>query len=121
MAVTTLPMITVRQVETMFPFYIPADMDLCVLWELPGTGRSGQIDVANLLVGVQHGALNELLLQATSSSRVATREMYAETTRERESLIEAISTSVWNANEDPSRLHLQFDSFQRHAFESELV
>lgn len=105
----------------MFPFYTAADMDLCVLWELPGTGCSGQIDVANLLIGVQHGILNESLLQFASSSKGATREMYAETTRERESLVEAISTSVWNANEDPSRLHLQFDPFQKHDFESGLV
>jgi len=116
-AVMTFPTITMRQVETMFPFYTAVDMDLCVLWELPGIARSGQIDLANLLVGVQHGTLNELL-QSTSDSKVATREMYAETTRERESLIQTISTSAWNANEDPSRLHLQVDPFQKHDFES---
>ncbi|KAF8324689.1 ER-golgi trafficking TRAPP I complex 85 kDa subunit-domain-containing protein [Cantharellus anzutake] len=114
---TTFPTIPMQQAEAIFPFYSGTDMDICVLWGLPGTARSGQIDLTNLIVGVQHGALNRLLSDITSSTKVSTREMYAETARERESLVEAISASPWNVNDDPLRLDLQFEPVQKHDFE----
>ena len=90
------------------------DMDLIVLWEIPSEHRSGLCAITDLIIGPRHGVLQNVLAQAEHSS--IGRTMYAETTRERDALLESIRTCDWNANDDPTQVYIEGPRHIAHDF-----
>lgn len=91
-------------------------MDLIVAWEIPSEQRFGLFTLTDLLIGPQHGALNAVISRAEQGIGAQVRTMYAETTRERDALLESIRTSHWNANHDPVRIHVEAPCQVSHDF-----
>lgn len=116
------PLIPSSSYPLVFPLYTPQDFDVVVSWTIPSQGRSGFTLVTGLTLGAQHGSLNQLLLgveQGTvggGASNKKSRNMYAETTREKEALIHSVRNSSWNMNEDPLVVDVQAADQVQHDF-----
>jgi hypothetical protein len=89
-------------------------MDIAVSWSIPasstssnGDSRIGVISLADagdlLALGTRDGALKNVLRKAEEGSKKG-RIMYAETTREREMLLQAIRNCRWNEERCPISL-----------------
>ncbi|KAG8986225.1 hypothetical protein FRB93_005483 [Tulasnella sp. JGI-2019a] len=114
------PLIPSASYPYIFPLYTPRDFDILVSWSVPSQGKTGFTLVTGLTLGAQHGILNGLLLGveqgATNSTGKKTRNMYAETTREREALVTSVRNSSWNLDEDPLVLDVQCSDRVEHDF-----
>lgn len=114
------PLISSSSYPFIFPLYTSQDFDVVVSWTIPSKGRSGFALVTGLTLGAQHGVLNHLILSAeqgrTSSTGKKTRNMYAETTREKEALIASVRNSSWNVDEDPLVVDVQAADKVHHDF-----
>lgn len=97
-----------------FPLYHPHSLDIILFWEVPSDGRSGHILVSGAILGAEHGALNAAI-QETEEMKVK-RSMYAETQRERSSVLEALRASEWNAEMNPVSLVITEPGVVRHNF-----
>ena len=85
-----------------FPLYHPHSLDVLIFWDIPSSERSGHVLISGVNVGAEHGALNAII-QETQELKVK-RSMYAETDREKLSILEAIRASEWNAEMNPVSL-----------------
>jgi hypothetical protein len=85
-----------------FPLYHPHSLDVLIFWDIPSSERSGHVLISGVNVGAEHGALNAII-QETQELKVK-RSMYAETDRERSSILEAVRASEWNAEMNPVSL-----------------
>ena len=85
-----------------FPLYHPHSLDVLIFWDIPSSERSGHVLISRVNVGAEHGALNTII-QETQELKVK-RSMYAETDREKSSILEAIRASEWNAEMNPVSL-----------------
>jgi hypothetical protein len=85
-----------------FPLYHPHSLDVLIFWDIPSSERSGHVLISGANVGAEHGALN-VVIQEAQELKVK-RSMYAETQREKSSVLEAIRTSEWNAEMNPVSL-----------------
>ncbi|KAG8880663.1 hypothetical protein FRB97_000617 [Tulasnella sp. 331] len=114
------PLIPPASYPFIFPLYTPQDFDVLVSWLIPSQGRTGFTLVTGLSLGAQHGVLNRLLLGVeqgiTGLTGKKTRNMYAETTREREALVMSVKKSSWNLDEDPLVLDVQSSDHFQHDF-----
>lgn len=97
-----------------FPLYHPHSLDIILFWDVPSDGRSGHILVSGAILGAEHGALNAAI-QEIEEMKVK-RSMYAETQRERSSVLEAIRASEWNAEMNPVSLVITEPDIIRHNF-----
>ena len=97
-----------------FPLYHPYSLDIILFWEVPSDGRSGHILVSGAILGAEHGALNAAIHEAEEMK--VKRSMYAETQRERSSVLEAIRASEWNAEMNPVSLVTIEPDIVRHNF-----
>jgi trafficking protein particle complex subunit 8 len=82
-----------------FPLYHPHSLDVLIFWDIPSSGRSGHVLISGAIVGAEHGALNAVI-QEVQELKVK-RSMFAETEREKLSVLEAIRASEWNAEMNP--------------------
>ena len=113
---THFPSIPPSDYPAIFPLYTPQDLDIVIQWSTPD-GRSGHSALTDLIVGPQHGALNSVVARMENGgSSTQVRSMYAETTREREALLQAIRTSHWNVEEDPVSVHVKAPQDVKHDF-----
>lgn len=85
-----------------FPLYHPRSLDVLIFWDIPSSERSGHVLISGANVGAEHGALNAVIQEAQELK--VKRSMYAETQREKSSVLEAIRTSEWNAEMNPVSL-----------------
>ncbi|KAI0307705.1 ER-golgi trafficking TRAPP I complex 85 kDa subunit-domain-containing protein [Multifurca ochricompacta] len=85
-----------------FPLYHPRSLDVVLFWDIPSDGRSGHILIPGAILGAEHGTLNSFIQEAEEAKLI--RSMYAETQRERSSILEAIRGSEWNAESNPISL-----------------
>jgi len=85
-----------------FPLYHPHSLDILIFWEIPSSERSGHVLISGVNVGAEHGALNAVIQEARELK--VKRSIYAETDRERSSILEAIRASEWNAEMNPVSL-----------------
>jgi trafficking protein particle complex subunit 8 len=85
-----------------FPLYHPHSLDVILFWDIPSEGRSGHVLVSGGILGAEHGALNAVIQDAEETK--VKRSMYAETDRERSSVLEAIRGSEWNSEMNPVSL-----------------
>ncbi|KAF9517934.1 hypothetical protein BS47DRAFT_419311 [Hydnum rufescens UP504] len=90
------------------------DVDLILLWEIPSEHRFGLCAITDLIVGPRHGALQNLLAEARHDG--GGRTMYAETNRERGTLLESIRTCDWNVDDDPIAVHVEGPRRVTHDF-----
>ncbi|KAH8982598.1 ER-golgi trafficking TRAPP I complex 85 kDa subunit-domain-containing protein [Lactarius akahatsu] len=97
-----------------FPLYHPHSLDIILFWDVPSDGRSGHILVSGGILGAEHGALNAAIQEAEEMK--VKRSMYAETQRERSSVLEAIRASEWNAEMNPVSLVTIEPDVVRHNF-----
>ncbi|KAH9064332.1 ER-golgi trafficking TRAPP I complex 85 kDa subunit-domain-containing protein [Lactarius vividus] len=97
-----------------FPLYHPHSLDIILFWDVPSDGRSGHILVSGGILGAEHGALNAVIQEAEEMK--VKRSMYAETQRERSSVLEAIRASEWNAEMNPVLLVIIEPDVVRHNF-----
>jgi hypothetical protein len=100
--VVRYPYITPALHPYIFPLYHPHSLDVLIFWDIPSSERSGHVLISGVNVGAEHGALNAII-QETQELKVK-RIMYAETDRERSSILEAIRASEWNAEMNPVSL-----------------
>jgi trafficking protein particle complex subunit 8 len=96
------PYITPALHPYIFPLYHPHSLDVILFWDIPSHGRSGHVLVSGAILGAEHGGLNAVI-QEVEETKVK-RTMYAETDRERSSILEAIRGSEWNAEMNPVSL-----------------
>ncbi|KAI0036617.1 ER-golgi trafficking TRAPP I complex 85 kDa subunit-domain-containing protein [Vararia minispora EC-137] len=82
-----------------FPLYHPHAFDLVLGWAMPNEQRHGFILVPGPIIGASHGGLNAVI-QEIEQMKVK-RSMYAETLRERSSILEAIRNCEWNTEMNP--------------------
>ena len=85
-----------------FPLYHPRSLDVLIFWDIPSSERSGHVLISGVNVGAEHGALNAVIQEAQELK--VKRSIYAETQREKSSVLEAIRTSEWNAEMNPVSL-----------------
>lgn len=98
-----------------FPLYHPHSLDVLLFWDLPSSGRSGHVLVSGVIVGAEHGALNAVIQEAQEMK--LKRSIYAETQRERSSILEAIRASQWNAEVNPVSLTIIEPGIINHIFD----
>jgi trafficking protein particle complex subunit 8 len=96
------PFITPALHPYIFPLYHPHSLDVLIFWDIPSSERSGHVLISGVNVGAEHGALNAVIQEARELK--VNRSMYAETDRERSSILEAIRASEWNAEMNPVSL-----------------
>jgi hypothetical protein len=77
-------------------------LDVLLFWDIPSSERSGHVLISGVNVGAEHGILNATIQEAQELK--VKRSMYAETDRERSSILEAIRASEWNAEMNPVSL-----------------
>ncbi|KAF8530987.1 ER-golgi trafficking TRAPP I complex 85 kDa subunit-domain-containing protein [Gautieria morchelliformis] len=103
-----------------FPLRIPQALDVIVFWEMPSERRRGYVTVPGLLLGASHAPLDEVIQQSETAK--VKRTMYAETTREKGEILEAVRASEWNAEMNPtvvrvvSQPRIEHDFSQGHCF-----
>jgi hypothetical protein len=85
-----------------FPLYHPHSLDVLIFWDIAASERSGHVLISGVNVGAEHGALNAVI-QEVQKLKVK-RNIYAETERERSSILEAMRASEWNAEMNPVTL-----------------
>lgn len=123
---TQFPLIPSAQYPFIFPLYTSSDFELAISWEVPSTPpRNGFTVVSGLMIGYSGGSFNDLILEvelgASLEGSKKVRNMYAETTREREVLISSVRHSLWNQDEDPLAVHLELVNRLTHDFTSRCV
>jgi len=96
-----------------FPLYHPFALDVIVFWDIPSQQRSGHL-LVTMTLGAGHSALRDVLSQAEKSQ--SKRSMYAETRREKDSLLETLQGSEWNAEMDPIVVTLKGTATFHHDF-----
>jgi trafficking protein particle complex subunit 8 len=100
-----------------FPLFHPHSLDVILFWDIPSQGRSGHVLVSGGILGAEHGALNAVVQEAEETK--VKRSMYAETQREKSSVLEAIRGSEWNAETNPvSLMTIEPDIVQHNFSES---
>jgi trafficking protein particle complex subunit 8 len=112
---TAHPLIPATSHACIFPFHHPRSLEIAVSWEIPSQKRHGVIFASGVALGAGHDALREVL----SATDVAGggRSMYAETAREKAQIIDALRTSIWNAEMNPLVV-LAADETVEHDFEN---
>lgn len=70
--------------------------------------------ISDLILGIRHGALRDVLARAGEAKAV--RSMYAETTRQKVAMLEAVRTAEWNKDEDPVQVGFTTPERLRHDF-----
>lgn len=98
----------------MFPLRNPQALDVIAFWEIPSEQRRGYVTVPGLLLGASHGPLDEII-QLSETAKVK-RTMYAETTREKGEILEAVRASEWNAEMDPTVVRVVSEPHIGHDF-----
>jgi len=108
LSTSTLPFI--------FPIQNPQGLVIIVFWEIPSEGRQGFVIVPSLLLVAVHAPLDEII-QRSETAKVK-QTMYAETTREKGAILEAVRACEWNVDMDPivmwvvSEPHIEHDFSQ---------
>ncbi|KAI5123549.1 hypothetical protein M0805_003369 [Coniferiporia weirii] len=97
-----------------FPLHNPSAVDVLISWDLPSLGRSGHTLITGLLLGVGHGALQDIIDVVERGK--AKRSMFAETQRQREEILEAIKYSEWNVEMNPMVTSVHCEEFVTHNF-----
>lgn len=120
---TQFPLIPRSDHPFIFPLYTPHDFEVVVSWAIPFEERYGFMIVSGLTLGANSGVLKDVIAKAelglTSTSGKKVRNMYAETTRERETLIASVRNSLWNRDEDPLVVDVQVVDRVEHDFTSQ--
>lgn len=111
------PHILSSSYSNIFPFYNPLSVDLLVLWEIPSEHRSGFTLLPPMILGTTHGGLREIM-EEVEQVRV-TRNMYAETQRERMEILHAIRDSEWNTEANPLSVTVENNPVVEHDFTKE--
>ena len=108
------PNLTARTLPFVFPLRNPQGLDIIVFWEILSEGRRGFVIVRSLLLGAVHAPLDEFI-QRSETAKVK-RTMYAETTREKGAILEAVRASEWNADMDPIVVRVVSEPCVEHDF-----
>lgn len=82
-----------------FPLYHPSSIDVLVRWEVPDQSRHGYLFSTGLFLGAEHAALEDVIQNVKEAK--PKRNMFAETAREREDILDAIRASEWNMEMNP--------------------
>jgi trafficking protein particle complex subunit 8 len=99
-----------------FPLYNPFTVDIILFWELPSEQRSGYLPISDLLLGAGHAALDDIVREAEEGK--PKRNMFAETQREREEMLDALRVSEWNLESNPLVTLVHSDERIKHDFGS---
>ena len=102
-----------------FPLYHPRSLDVLIFWDIPSSERSGHVLISGTNIGAEHGALNGII-QEVQELKVK-RSIYAETEREKSSILEAVRTSEWNAEMNPVSLIMIEPGVINHDFSERSV
>ena len=89
-------------------------MDVIVFWDIPSQARSGHILIPGVTFGAGHAALKEIIEDAEGAK--VKRNMYAETRREKEDILDSIRASDWNAEMNPIVIDQQHGRTVKHDF-----
>lgn len=108
------PHIPVQSHPSLFPLYNPSSVDVIVFWDIPSQARAGHILVPAVTFGAGHAALKEIIEDAEGAK--VKRNMYAETQREKEDILDSIRASDWNAEMNPIVIDQQHGRTVKHDF-----
>ncbi|KAA1467917.1 hypothetical protein DENSPDRAFT_856966 [Dentipellis sp. KUC8613] len=101
---------------SIFPLYNPAIVEIVLFWSIPSEHRTGHISISAATLGARHGALDAILDEAADAK--VKRNMFAETQREKDAILNAIRASEWNAEMDPVVITSQNMKIVEHDFSS---
>jgi len=108
------PHIPVQSRPFIFPLYNPSSVDIIIFWEIPSQQRSGHLLVPDIAFGAGHAALKEIIEDAEEIK--AKRNMYAETQREKNEILDAVRASEWNKEMNPIVVTIQHGHVMEHDF-----
>lgn len=108
------PHIPARSHPSIFPLYNSSSVDAVVFWEIPSQQRSGHLLIPGITFGAGHAALKEIIDDAEGIK--VKRNMYAETQREKNEILDAVRRSEWNAEMNPIVVTLQHGHKLEHDF-----
>ncbi|KAF8525181.1 ER-golgi trafficking TRAPP I complex 85 kDa subunit-domain-containing protein [Hysterangium stoloniferum] len=108
------PQLPPSSLPHLFPLRNPQSMDIIVWWDLPSQRRCGYVTIPSLLLGANHGPLDELILQSETAK--VKRTMYAETAKEKTQVQDALRVSDWNANMNPAVVRVTSSPRVEHDF-----
>ncbi|KAK0464963.1 ER-golgi trafficking TRAPP I complex 85 kDa subunit-domain-containing protein [Desarmillaria tabescens] len=86
------PLIPSENYSSIFPLYHPNTVDIVIFWEIPAQHPG-------INIGAGHAALRDIVDLAENTK--ATRNMYAETQREKVKMLQSVKDSEWNSEMDP--------------------
>jgi hypothetical protein len=112
--VVSHPHIPVHSHPFIFPLYNPFSVDIVIFWDIPSQQRSGHLLVPGITFGAGHAALKEIIEDAEGIK--VRRNMYAETQREKDEILDAIRASEWNAEMNPIVVTLHHEHKLEHDF-----
>lgn len=97
-----------------FPLYNPAAADFVFFWEIPSQKRFGHTSLHGVMLGARHGLLDGIIEDAETAK--GSRNMYAETRREKMQIIGSIRVSEWNHEMNPLVLSVRNPRSRTHDF-----
>ncbi|KAL4070824.1 ER-golgi trafficking TRAPP I complex 85 kDa subunit-domain-containing protein [Scleroderma citrinum] len=108
------PHIPSSSYPNVFPFYNPLTIDVLVFWEIPSDYRSGFTLLPPIILGATHGTLREIIEEVEQVK--VTRNMYAETQREKMEILHAIRDGEWNTETNPLAVTVEDSLVVEHDF-----
>lgn len=100
--------------QYLFPLFNSRSIDLLVFWSSPSRNLSGH----HHLAGIPIGAGSNVLKQVLETAELKAGGLYAESQRERSTLLAGLRRSEFGIDDDPATVTLQAPEISHHDFES---
>lgn len=109
-----LPTIPMALHQHLFPLFNPRSLDLVVFWTVPSTGERGHHHLADIPLGAGSNRLKQVL----ETAELKAGGLYAESQRERSTLLAGLRRSEMGVDEPPAKVSLVVDELLDHDFAS---
>lgn len=100
--------------EYLFTLFNPRSIDLLVFWSIPSLRISGHHHLADIPLGAGSNKLKEVLEKA----ELKAGGLYAESQRERSTLLAGLRKSELGVDANPSELVLEVEELIEHDFQT---
>lgn len=112
-----IPSIPFPLQQYLFPLFNARSIDLIVFWTAPSTGVSGHHHLSDIPIGASSNELHEVLERA----ELKAGGLYAESQRERSTLLASLRKCELGVDENPIFVLLEVEPFVEHDFEEGYV
>lgn len=112
-----IPSIPSSLQQYLFPLFNARSIDVVVFWTIPSTGVSGHHHLSDIPIGASSNELLEVLERA----ELKAGGLYAESQRERSTLLASLRKCELGLDENPTFVRLEVEQFVEHDFEEGYV